>query len=214
MRRRSRSSPVLEPKPWYRTLLGMSTDEELWRRAQEGDAEAFGEVFDRHYRRVFRHSLRVVGSRENAEDVTALVFMEAWRKRRSVRMVNESILAWLLVVTNNTVRNWERSRRRHQQMLSQLPAVDYEPDPADEVSDRISSVSIERIVRHSFARLTRREQEILTLCVLEDLTTKEASTVLKIPHGTVKSRLHRAKSRLADMVGSTSPDISLVRSLS
>jgi len=211
---RPRSSAAVEPKSYYRTLLGMSTDEELWRRAQAGDAEAFGEVFDRHYGRVFRHSLRVVGTRENAEDVTALVFMEAWRKRRSVRMVNHSILAWLLVVTNNTVRNWERSRRRHQQMLSQLPPVDYEPDPAGEVSDRISSASIERAVRHSFARLSHREQEILTLCVLEDLTTMEASMVLKIPHGTVKSRLHRAKSRLADLVGSTSPDINLVRSLS
>ncbi|XAS65661.1 RNA polymerase sigma factor [Pseudarthrobacter sp. So.54] len=57
----------------------MSTDEELWRRAIEGDSLAFGEIFDRHHLRVLRHSFRVLGVKEDAEDVTAIVFLEAWR---------------------------------------------------------------------------------------------------------------------------------------
>ena len=74
----------------------MSTDEELWRRAIEGDSLAFGEIFDRHNLRVLRHSFRVLGVKEDAEDVTAIVFLEAWRRRRHVRIVNGSVIAWLL----------------------------------------------------------------------------------------------------------------------
>lgn len=205
----------MEPNEPERTLLGMDTDEKLWLCAQAGDGQAFVELFDRHYRRVFNHSLRMVGSKENAEDVTATVFMEAWRKRHSVRMVNRTILPWLLVVANNTIRNWKRASHRHRHLLSRIPSPEYEPDPADEISERITTTDTDRAIRLSFGRLSRRDQEILSLCVVEELTTAEASKALRIPLGTVKSRLHRAKARLAGLVESLSAaDAALVRSWS
>ncbi|MDQ1622204.1 MAG: hypothetical protein QOH19_622 [Actinomycetota bacterium] len=121
----------------------MSTDEELWRRAIEGDSLAFGEIFDRHHLRVLRHSFRVLGVKEDAEDVTAIVFLEAWRRRRHVRIVNGSLIAWLLVVAHNTISNSMRSRRRYQQMLARLPARlpegTHETDSADDSTDRLAS---------------------------------------------------------------------------
>jgi RNA polymerase sigma-70 factor (ECF subfamily) len=76
-------------------------------------------LFDRHHDRVWRHALKVLGLPHVAEDVTAVVFYEIWRRRANIRMVNNS--ASLLVTTNNTLRNHVRQQRRYRHFLSQLP---------------------------------------------------------------------------------------------
>lgn len=68
------------------------SDEVLWRQVVNGDGDAFGVLFDRHHDRVWRHALKVLGLHDMAEDVTAVVFYEAWRRRANVRMVNDSML--------------------------------------------------------------------------------------------------------------------------
>ena len=79
-----------------------------WSAARGGDGPAFASLFDRHRDRVFGHALRLVRERHDAEDVTAVVFLEAWRKRESVRLVDGSIIGWLLVTTNYAARNHTR----------------------------------------------------------------------------------------------------------
>jgi DNA-directed RNA polymerase specialized sigma24 family protein len=98
------------------------SDEVLWRQVINGDGEAFGLLFDRHHERVGRHALKVLGVPHLAEEITAVVFYEAWRRRANIRMVDHSILPWLLVTANNIVRNHVRQQRRYRHFLSQLPA--------------------------------------------------------------------------------------------
>jgi hypothetical protein len=64
------------------------SDEVLWLQVINGDGDAFGMLFDRHHDRVWRHALKVLGLPHVAEDVTAVVFYEAWRRRANIRMVN------------------------------------------------------------------------------------------------------------------------------
>jgi DNA-directed RNA polymerase specialized sigma24 family protein len=98
-----------------------STDESEWAKALLGDGEAFGAVFDRHRGRVFRHSYRLVASSADADDLVAIVFLEAWRRKYSLRFVDGSVLPWLLVTATNSARNLLRNSRRYQQVLSELP---------------------------------------------------------------------------------------------
>jgi len=90
-------------------------------RVRDGDADAFGELFDLHHDRVFRQALRMTASLHDAEDVTAVVFLEAWRRRDAMREVNGSVIAWLLVMTNFVFRNYARASRRYREGLQQLP---------------------------------------------------------------------------------------------
>src|SRR5690606_26350015 len=106
------------------------------RHAGEGRAEAFAALFDRHVDRVHRHARRLAPTEADAEDVTAATFLEAWRLRRRIRIVDGSAIAWLLVTATNVARNASRSRRRHERMLRALH-VDDAPDHADAVLDRI-----------------------------------------------------------------------------
>jgi RNA polymerase sigma-70 factor (ECF subfamily) len=172
------------------------SDANLWRLVVNGDGDAFGAMFDRHRDRVLRHALRLLGSPHAAEDVTAIVFYETWRRREYVRMVNGSIVAWLLVTANNTIRNEIRQRRRYRNLLNQLPPPAAGPDVADEFADADERETQAAALRKAFERLRPMERDVLTLCVVERMSVKETATALRIAEGTVKSRLHRAKARL------------------
>lgn len=175
------------------------SDEVLWRQVVNGDGDAFGVLFDRHHDRVWRHALKVLGLPHVAEDVTAVVFYEAWRRRANVRMVNDSILPWLLVTTNNTLRNHARQQRRYRHFLNQLPPPEDAADIAEGISEEEESRTRSTALREAFAQLRPPERDVLTLCVIEGLRVKEAGAALGLADGTVKSRLHRAKSRLGTL---------------
>jgi len=133
----------------------------------------------------------------DAEDVTGMVFLEAWRRRDAVLDVDGSAIGWLLVTTNNVSRNLSRSIRRYRHTLSTLPLPEDSPDHSDAVDVRLDSHPQLTALRQALARLPRRDQDILSLCVIEELSTADAAAVLNIPTGTVKSRLSRAKARLS-----------------
>jgi RNA polymerase sigma factor (sigma-70 family) len=164
------------------------SDEQDWANALLGDGEAFGRIFDRHRHRVFRHSFRLVAVTADADDIVSITFLEAWRRADAVRFVNGSMLPWLLVTATNSARNLARSSRRYRAMLERLPADPHVDDHADQSDTE---------AHDSLRQLSLADQRILTLCVLEDLSEKDAAAVLGIPPGTVKSRLSRAKARLA-----------------
>jgi RNA polymerase sigma factor (sigma-70 family) len=172
----------------YRTLHSVTDeiDEEDWARALAGDGEAFGRIFDRHRSRLRRHTHRLVPVFADVDDVVAITFFEAWRKRDAVRFVEGSLLPWLLVTATNAARNVNRSAHRYSALLERLPPV---PLMHEQPADDEATLAL--------GRLSLADQQVITLCVLEGLSEAEAAAALGIPSGTVKSRLSRAKSRLA-----------------
>jgi RNA polymerase sigma-70 factor (ECF subfamily) len=180
---------------------------EAWSKARDGDGAAFASMFDAHRDRVFGQALRLLRHPHDAEDVTAIVFLEAWRRRDAVRLVDGSIIAWLLVTTNYTVSNHDRSVRRYRRALARLPRPADQEDHAPGIDRSIDDDAGTTRVRSAFARLTPRDQDVITLCVLEELPLADVAVVLGIPVGTVKSRLSRARQRLADLTTATVPNI-------
>jgi RNA polymerase sigma factor (sigma-70 family) len=176
----------------------MTDGASLWNRARAGEPAAFGAVFDEHRDRVFGQALRLTRSVHDAEDVTALVFLEAWRRRESVRVVDGSIIPWLLVTTNFVARNAVRAARRHRAAMATLPPPEPHPDFSSDVDRRIDGEGRAAKARAAFARLSKNDQDVITLCVIEEMTVPSAATALGVPAGTVKSRLSRAKQRLAE----------------
>ena len=170
-----------------------TTDADSWRLALAGDPEAFASVFDRHHHRVFRHSIALVPTLDDAKDVVAVTFLEAWRKRASVRFVDDSLLPWLLVTATHTAQNITRSARRYRDLLDRVPPSADVPDPADGLDDGPAVAAL--------GSLSRGHQEVVTLCIIEGLPLAEAARVLRLPLGTVKSRLHFAKKALAAELG-------------
>ena len=81
-----------------------STDRELWRRAVAGERDAFAELYDRHADAIYNYCFRRCADWSAAEDLTAVVFLEAWRKRRGVAFDREdAVLPWLYGVAGNSI---------------------------------------------------------------------------------------------------------------
>ena len=113
-------------------------DAELWRAAAT-DAEAFGELFERHAQSVFAFCARRTGDLALSEDLTSVVFLEAWRKRRSVRLENRSALPWLLGTAHNVVRNQHRSLRRYRAALARMSEGGLTPSGEEETIARLDA---------------------------------------------------------------------------
>lgn len=168
----------------------MTTDDATdWALACSGQGEAFGRIFDRHRDRVFRHGLRLVDGVADADDLVAITFLEAWRRRDALRVVDGSVLPWLLVTATHVAQNLRRSARRHRALLAKLPPDPHGPDHADGFDDGEAHAALRE--------LPLIDRQILTLCVLEGYSERDAATALGVPAGTVKSRLARARTRLA-----------------
>jgi len=180
-------------------------DPELWRRAAGGDGSAFGVLFERHSTAVYQHCFRRSASWSVAEDLTSVVFLEAWRRRKDVVMSGGSVLPWLLAVANNVVRNQARSQRRYRALLARLSPPPVEADPAEDVVERLADEQTMRGVLAEVGRLREGEQEVLALVAWAGLTYADVALVLDIPIGTVRSRLARARERLRS--ASTDPGV-------
>lgn len=179
----------------------MTEDTRLWEEARHGDASAFAALYDRHSDRVHGQALRLARTQHDAEDITAMVFLESWRKRATVRLVDGSILDWLLVTTNHVAQNAARSSRRHRIALAKIPAQPSEDDHSDRVLDELDASGRAGAVRKAFLALAKIDRDVLTLCVINDFPLAQAAETLDVPVGTVKSRLSRAKQRLAAATG-------------
>jgi RNA polymerase sigma factor (sigma-70 family) len=184
-----------------------TSDRELWRRAVAGEAECFGLIFDRHSASIHaycRARLDGFGDQrgESPADLVSVVFLEAWRRRRDVLLEGESALPWLLGVARRVLLHRARSLRRHRAALARLPAgtgltpgqVD---DPAEEIARRLDADDRLTAVRFAFNALRASDREILLLCVWGGLDYAEAAVALGVPVGSVRSRLSRARTRLA-----------------
>jgi RNA polymerase sigma factor (sigma-70 family) len=180
-------------------VMETASDWELWSRTIDGEPAAFGVLFERHGRAVYNYCFRRSADWAVAEDLTSVVFLEAWRRRKDVRPHGESLLPWLYGVATNVLRNRSRSLRRHRAALERVPHG-HEPDFADEVAGRIGDEQQMRHVHEAIRALSKRDRDVLALCVWSELTYEEAAVALDVPVGTVRSRLSRARARLRDEV--------------
>jgi RNA polymerase sigma-70 factor (ECF subfamily) len=173
-------------------------DSVLWSRARSGDSEAFGMLFERHGRTIYNYCFRRVGSWAVAEDLVSIVFLEAWR-RADKQLPSGKELPWLFGIATNVVRNRRRSERRYAAALRRVSQPTVEPSFADDSDERIDDEELMGQAVALLARLPRREQEVFALCAWFALSYEDAAIALRIPVGTVRSRLSRARARLLEL---------------
>ena len=152
-------------------------------------------LWDEHAQRIYRYCFRRTADRELAEDLTSIVFLEAWR-RGKLELAPEAELPWLDGIAANVLRNQWRRQRRYRAALARLPRPLEEADLAQDAVDHLADQEQMRRLVKKLRALPQIEQDVLTLCAWEDLTPKEAAVALGIPEATVRTRLHRARTRL------------------
>ena len=176
------------------------SDELLWQASARGDQQAFSELYERHAQVIYNYLFRRLADWSEAEDLTAVVFLEAFRHRRDVVVMDGKLLPWLYGIATNVLRNRRRAQWRHRRLVAQLeaqPRRAAEPD----ADARAQAAAQMREVLERMSRLPRAQREVLALCVWSGLSYEEAALALAIPVGTVRSRLARARATLTEPQG-------------
>lgn len=167
-------------------------------RIRHGGQAAFSQLFDEYAKAVYNHAFRLTASWPEAEDVMALTFLEAWRLRGKIDPEGGSLRPWLLGIATNVARNTRRAARRHDDALARMPRGESVPDFADEVVGRIDDAERLSAIKQAYGKLRKQEQDVFALCVWAGLDYAQAAEALGIPVDTVRSRLSRARRKLAE----------------
>lgn len=161
------------------------------------DPEAFAQLFRRHGRAVYAYCARRTGDLDLAEDLTSVVFLEAFRRRRKLQLSNTSALPWLLGVANNVTRNAQRSLHRYRSALSRVPSPS---DSASAEHDAMVHLGAQEALARALEALrplSQGERDVVLLVLWSELSYADAASTLGIPIGTVRSRLSSARQKLS-----------------
>lgn len=173
---------------------------QLWRAiAEDGDGRALGELFELHADRVYRHAARLALDIRDAEDATATAFLELWRRRESVRLVDGSPLPWLLATATNALRNLKRSSARYRHLIDALPRSEFAPSAEDAAFGDDDARSL-------LESLGPLDRQLITLVILEGYSGDDAAAALGLSPGAARTRLSRARAKLRGLDVKPSPN--------
>lgn len=173
-------------------------DAPLWRALTRGDQGAFRSLFEAHHKAVYNFAFRHTASWSVAEEATQACFTTVWRRARegSLPMLTHgAALAWLCGVARNECRNLTRGQQRHLRVVGkaeQQPWAD-----ASNVDDWLAHEDGMRRINAVLSRLPDAQREVIELVAWAGFGMAETAAALKVPVGTVKSRLARARKTLA-----------------
>ena len=151
--------------------------------------DAFQQLYERHYRDVYRFALFLTGDATRADDLTADTFVRAWTARDRIRQ--ETVRAYLLTITRNLYRDARRAARTH------VPLDDQMRDNAPAVDVQVEQASALRQVRTRLRRVHRGDRRALLLYVFREMSYPEIAAALGVSVSAVKSRIFRAREALA-----------------
>jgi RNA polymerase sigma-70 factor (ECF subfamily) len=169
-------------------------------RAREGDRSAFASLVDRYMRRAYFAALGLVGSPDDAMDLSQEAFARAFRARRSLDP-ERPFYAWLYTILRRLCFNFIRdthSRRRKLEGASPWMVAQARARAAESQPERSArAAEIRERVGTAIEELPDREREMLVLKEFEGLKYREIAELVGVPIGTVMSRLYSARRRLA-----------------
>jgi RNA polymerase sigma-70 factor (ECF subfamily) len=173
------------------------SDEDLVRQARTGSEEAFAELVARYKDKIYNLGFRMLGNREEAEDVAQETFLHTYRALDSFR-VEERFSPWIYKIASNLC--LDRLRKQRYAVASLDEPVGPDGDIPQQVADWSSSPDkvyeiseIRQDTQRAISALPPKYKVVVVLRHLQDLTYDEIAKVLNIPQGTVKTRLFRAR---------------------
>lgn len=185
-------------------VLSQLSDAELVERFKGGDQHAFSHIVRRYQDRVFSLCLRWLGERALAEEVAQDVFVALFRSLARFRG-ESSLSTWIYRVSVNHCKNKRLySSRRRRDRHEPLEGQGRDDGPPRELPDRnrgtesgVERTQAEQLVHEALQAISEEHRQVIVLRDIEDLDYHEIAEILDLPRGTVKSRLHRARTELA-----------------
>lgn len=185
----------------------------LVRRCITGDAAAWEEIVQRYHRRIYNICYRFAGSADDAQDLTQEVFIKMYRTLNSYDVDRGAFMTWVTTVTRNLLVDHFR-KTKQERMTDSLDTASSEhedamplgaqiPDRGPAPDSKVQRREARETVHLALQKLSPELREAVILRDLQDLDYREIATVLKVPEGTVKSRINRGRAELARLLQRT-----------
>jgi RNA polymerase sigma-70 factor (ECF subfamily) len=181
-------------------IVAASDDATLIRLVRGGDREAFGRLVERYMRRAYFAALALVGSRDDALDLSQEAFIRAFRARRTIDP-DRPFYAWLYQILRRLCFNFRRDRATRSRALASGAWLIAEEAAARGEADPARALELQTLrdrLTDAIDRLPDREREVFVLKEFEGLKYRDIAELVGVPLGTVMSRLYAARRRLAD----------------
>ncbi|MFI6344806.1 ECF subfamily RNA polymerase sigma factor, BldN family [Streptomyces sp. NPDC050560] len=171
---------------------------DLVERAQAGESEAFGRLYDQYSDTVYRYIYYRVGGKATAEDLTSETFLRALRRIGTFTWQGRDFGAWLVTIARNLVADHFKSSRFRLEVTTgeMLDANEVERSPEDSVLESLSNAALLDAVR----RLNPQQQECVTLRFLQGMSVAETARVMGKNEGAIKTLQYRAVRTLARLL--------------
>jgi RNA polymerase sigma-70 factor (ECF subfamily) len=168
-----------------------------------GRRDAFGELVSRYHARLYNAAVRLVDNPEDAADVVQDAFLNAYQSLHSFKGDAE-FFTWLYRIAFNTAISLKRKKRAVVSLDRGGPEGHLDPDDPSEYvrpGAALERTEDETRLHEAMARLSQEHKEVLVLKDIEGMKYEEIAEVLGVPIGTIRSRLHRARLELRDLLG-------------
>ncbi|GAA3924990.1 RNA polymerase sigma factor [Microbacterium soli] len=169
-------------------------DREWAARAASGDEAAFRQIYRAHVRPVYWIAHGILGSAQDAEDITQETFVVAWRKLPGLELTGESLLPWLATICRFQAANRLRVLRRDR--ANTADAVDERLPDTVSVEDQVISAELADRIAREVGQLGEVDRRILILCAVQGYGYQVAADEVGLSHGAVRNRLSRVRTRL------------------
>jgi len=166
-------------------------------RISAGEEKALTKFYELYYRSVYGYALKQLREPADAADIVSQVMVEAWRSADKFEG-RSKVRTWILGIARYKILDQLRQRHRHSKVdsLDADDEIHIEDEDADSLFDQVLKSEHSIFVRQCLEGLTAAQKEVVYLAFFEGLVYHEISVVIDIPEGTVKSRIHQAKSAL------------------
>jgi RNA polymerase sigma-70 factor (ECF subfamily) len=164
------------------------------RAVAAGDQQALRSLYERTHRIVFTLTMRIVNSREAAEEVTVDVFHDVWRRAPQYDAANGTVVGWIMnQARSRAIDRLRFDRRKKRVVRADAAAAEASPEGPDEILD---AGELARVMRTALATLTRAEREAIEIAFFSELTYAEVAERLAQPLGTIKTRIRSGLGKL------------------
>jgi RNA polymerase sigma-70 factor, ECF subfamily len=190
------------PAPGVSILAPDPDDNRLILDALAGNAEAFGRLVLRYQDRLFHAMTCIMGSAEDARDVVQDAFVQAFIKLESFAQ-RSAFYTWLYRIALNVAASRRRRDRRHRSLDGEDSSDRGPPDPGAAPDDRIQQQEQAARVQAALRSLPEEYRVVLVLREIDGCDYDAIGDILGLPAGTVRSRLHRARNRMRELLKTT-----------
>ncbi len=173
-------------------------EDKIIKNAIDGDSSAFGLLYDKYHSQIYRFIYLKVSHREEAEDITHQVFLNAWKNIEKYQIQGYPFSSWLYQISRNLVIDHYRTKKTTTDIES-ISESEF-ADSNDSLQKTIEVNFEVDIVRKAIFKLNQEQQDILIMRFVDELSSKEISTALGKPESTVRVLQHRAIKNLKNIL--------------